>query len=149
MPMRDVLLFLHIVGVAGWLGGGLYSVYAYSTVARLETAAAGPAVESLQKRDDWFFGLASILVLLSGIGLVLTSEAFGWGDTFVLIGLGAFVLSGIINAIIGKRNNESLAEASSSGSRVIEALRSWQRGSAWDFVILFVVIWAMITKIGA
>ena len=147
--MRDLLVFLHIVGVAGWVGGGLYSVYAYSTVARLEPAAAGAAVEVLQKRDDRFFGPLIGLVVLSGIGLVLTSDAYGWGDTFVLIGFGAFVLSGIMNAIIGKKNNERMVEASSSGSGMAEALRSWQRGTAWDFVILFVVIWAMITKIGA
>jgi hypothetical protein len=146
--MRDVLLFAHIVGVAGWVGGGLYAVYAYSTVARLEPAAARAAIEGLQKRDDRFFGSWMGLVVLSGVGLVLTSEAYGWGDTFVLIGLGAFVLTGILNAIVGKKNNERLAEASSSGSGVAEALRSWRRGSVWDFVILFVVIWAMITKIG-
>jgi len=147
--MRDVLLFIHIVGVAGWLGGGLYSVYAYSTVAGLEPAAAGAAVEALQKRDDRFFGPTSGLVVLSGIGLVLTSEAYGWGDTFVLIGLGAFVLSGILNGIVGKKNNARLVKASTSGSGMAEALGSWRRGTAWDFMILFIVIWAMITKIGA
>lgn len=147
--MRDLLLFLHIVGVAGWLGGGVYATYTYSTLARMEPEAAGPAFQRLKKLEDRFFGPVSGLVLLSGIGLVLVSEAFGWGDGFVIIGLVAFVLAAIINATFGRRNTERLIEASSSGSGVDQALRTWQRGSVWDYVILGVVIWAMVTKLGA
>ena len=147
--MRDGLLFLHIVGVAGWLGGGVYAFYTYSALATMEPAAAGPALQRLKKVEDRFFGPASGLVLLSGIGLVLTSEAFGWGDTFVLIGLGAFLISAIIGATVGKRNSERLVEATSTGSDVGAALKSWRWGTVWDLLILAVVIWAMITKLGA
>jgi hypothetical protein len=147
--MRDGLLFLHIVGVAGWLGGAVYDFYTYSALAPMEPAAAGPALQRLKKVEDRFFGPASGLVLLSGVGLVLTSEAFGWGDAFVLIGLGAFVISAIIGATVGKRNSERLVEATSTGSEVGEALKSWRRGRVWDFVVLAVVVWAMITKLGA
>ena len=147
--MRDGLLFLHIVGVAGWLGGGVYALYTYSALATMESAAAGPALQRLKKVEDRFFGPASGLVLLSGVGLVLTSDAFGWGDAFVIIGLVAFVLSAILGATVGKRNSETLAEAASTGADVPKALRSWRLGTVWDFVILFVVIWAMITKLGA
>jgi len=146
--MRDGLLFLHIVGVAGWLGGAVYAFYTYSALAPMEPAAAGPALQRLKKVEDRFFGPASGLVLLSGVGLVLTSEAFGWADAFVLIGLGAFVVSAIIGATVGKRNSERLVEATSTGSDVGEALQSWRRVTASDFVILAVVIWAMITKLG-
>ena len=44
--MRDGLLFLHIVGVAGWLGGGVYAFYTYSALATMEPAggsAGAPA----------------------------------------------------------------------------------------------------------
>jgi len=147
--VRDGLLFLHIVGVAGWLGGGAYALYTYSALATMDAAAAGPALQRLKKVEDRFFGPASGLVLLSGVGLVLTSEAFGWGDTFVIVGLVAFVLSAILGATVGKRNSERLAEAAGTGSDVSAALRSWRLGTVWDFLILFVVIWAMITKLGA
>jgi uncharacterized membrane protein len=147
--VRDGLLFLHIVGVAGWLGGGAYAMYTHSALATMEPSAAAPALQRLKKVEDRFFGPASGLVLLSGIGLVLTSEAFGWGDAFVLIGLGAFLISAILGATIGKRNSERLIEAANTGSGVADALRSWLVGTVWDFVILAVVIWAMITKLGA
>ena len=148
--MRDGLLFLHIVGVAGWLGGGAYALYTNSALAAMESSAAAAAsLQRLKKVEDRFFGPASGLVLLSGIGLVITSEAFGWGDVFVLLGLGAFLISAILGATIGKRNSERLIAAAKTGSGVEEALRSWRLGTVWDFVILAVVIWAMNTKLGA
>lgn len=147
--MRNGLLFLHIIGAAGWLGGGLYAAYTYSTLAKAEPAAAGPALGRLKKVEDRYFGPVSGLVLLSGIGLVLTSDAFGWGDTFVLIGLGAFLVSGLLNGTLFKNATDRLVEASSTGSGVTEALRFWQRGVVVDVVILLVVIWAMVSKLGA
>jgi hypothetical protein len=146
--VRDGLLFLHIVGVAGWLGGGMYAFFTHSALVTMDTAAAGPALQRLKKVEDRFFGPVSGLVLLSGIGLVITSEAFGWGDAFVLIGLGAFVLSAILAATVGKRSSERLAEATSTGTDVGAALKTWRRGTVWDLLILAVVIWAMIAKLG-
>ena len=67
---------------------------------------------------------------------------------FVVVGLVAFVLSAVLGATVGKRNSERLAEAAGTGSDVQAALRSWRLGTVWDFLILFVVIWAMITKLG-
>lgn len=31
----------------------------------------------------------------------------------------------------------------------LPSLRSWQKSSVWDFLVLLVTIWAMTTKIGA
>jgi hypothetical protein len=147
--MRDGLLFIHIVGVAGWLGGGAYGFIANSTAARLQPPVGGEALTSFEKRATVYFGVTAGLVILSGIGLVLTSEQFGWGSTFVLIGFGAFVISGVIQSTVGKKNNERLIEAATTGENVEPAVKAWQRGSMWDFLILFITIWAMITKLGA
>lgn len=75
--MRDILLIIHIVGVAGWLGGGLHGVVTYSAVASTAPPVAAPALRALAKLDQRFYAPATLLVLLSGIGLVLTSEAYG------------------------------------------------------------------------
>jgi hypothetical protein len=147
--MRSLLLFLHILGAAGWLGGGLYGFQTYTQIARIGPPVGGEALKELEKRGRMYFGITSGLVLLSGVGLVLTSDAFGWTDGFVLIGLGAFLLSGVIQGLVGKKANEGLTEAASTGKGIEPAVRSWQFGSVWDLVILVVVVWAMVTKLGA
>ena len=147
--MRNFLLFLHILGAAGWLGGGLYGFQAYAHVARIGPPAGGDALKALEKRARMHFGVTSGLVLISGVALVLTSDAFGWTDGFVLIGLGAFIASGVVQSLVGKKANEGLTEAATTGSGIESAVRSWQFASVWDLAILFVVVWAMVTKIGA
>ena len=147
--MRDGLLFLHILGAAGWIGGGLFATYAYSTVARIGPPAASGILAAFEKRAGAYFGITAGLVLLSGVGLVLTSDAYGWGDTFVLIGLGAFLLSGIVQSTVGKKANERLVEAAETGSNLPQAISTWRRISMVDTLVLFVVVWTMITKLGA
>ena len=141
--MRDGLLFLHIVGVAGWLGGGVYAFH-YSRWPD-GPAAAGPALRL--KKVAAVLWAGDGLVLLSGIGLVLTSDAFGWGDTFVLIGLGRLPRSRDHRRHRRQENSERLAEAARrvptrGGTQVVAT------GDVWDLLILAVVIWAMITKLG-
>jgi uncharacterized membrane protein len=147
--MRNFLLFLHILGAAGWLGGGLYGFQAYTQIARIGPPAGGDALKELEKRGRMYFGVTSGLVLVTGVALVLTSDAFGWTDGFVLVGLGAFILSGVVQSLVGKKANERLTEAATTGSGIEPAVRSWQFASVWDLAILFVVVWAMVTKIGA
>lgn len=147
--MRDFLLFLHIVGAAGWLGGGLYAVSTYPRIARMGSPTGGETLRGLEKMSGVYFGVSSGLVLLSGVALVLTSDAFGWTDGFVLIGIAAFLLSGLLQGLVGRKTNERLTEAATTGENVETAVRSWRLGSVWDFVILFVVIWAMVSKIGS
>ena len=146
--MRDFLLFLHIVGAAGWIGGGLFAMFAYPAVARSGPPAAASILKGFEKRSGAIFGITSGLVLLSGIALVLTSDAFGWGDAFVLIGLGAFLISGLVESTMGRRVNERLASAAESGSDLPQAVRAWRQISIIGLVVLFVVVWAMITKLG-
>jgi uncharacterized membrane protein len=147
--MRDFLLFLHILGAAGWIGGGLFALYAYPAVARSGPPAAAAILESFEKRSGPYFGITSGLVLLSGIALVLTSDAFGWGDTFILIGLGAFLVSAVVQSTVGGKANKRLAAAAESGSGISEAVSSWRQISLIDVAVLLVVVWAMITKLGA
>lgn len=147
--MRDGLLFIHIVGAAGWLGGGLYGWFSTASIARIGAPTAGETMKLMEKWAGVYFGVTSGLVLLSGIGLVLTSDAYRWGDTFVLIGLGAFLLSGVMQSTVGRKANTRLIEAGSSGTDVDSALKSWRQTSVWDLLILFVVVWAMVTELGA
>lgn len=146
--MRDGLLLLHIVGVAGWLGGGLHAMYTFPATARIGPPKAAEALRGLEKPSSIYFGVTSGLVLLSGVALVLTSEAFGWTDAFVLVGLGAFLITGILQSALGKKANIRLAEAAETGQGVAAAVTSWRWAGVWDVILLAIVIWAMIVKLG-
>jgi len=148
--MRDFLLYLHIIGAAGWIGGGLFGFYTATRLARSRIPGAGESMAAIFKKAGWFFGPVAVLLLLSGIGLVLTSDAYGWTDTFVLIGIGAFVLSGIWQGLVAGNAEERLMDSvTSGGTDTVGALRSWQQASAVDMGFILVALWAMVVKLGA
>ena len=148
--MRDSLLYFHILGAAGWIGGGLFGFYVATRLAKSGVPGAGESMATIFKKADWFFGPVAVLLLLSGIGLVLTSDAYGWTDTFVLIGIGAFVLSGLWQPLVASKAEERLLDSmTSDGTNTVGVLRSWQRASGVDLVFILVALWAMIVKLGA
>jgi hypothetical protein len=146
--MRNLLLLFHIVGAAGWLGAGLFAQYAYTRLTRDAPTAAADSLEAIGKKASLYFGTVSGLVLVSGIGLVLTSDAYGWADAFVIIGIVAFVLSGIWQSLVGNRTDARfLAAVKGDGSDPMVALRTWRRVSSVDLAILLFTVYAMIAKL--
>lgn len=146
--MRNLLLLLHIVGAAGWIGAGLFAQYVYTRITRDAPTAAADSLEAIGKKASWYFGAVSGLVLVTGIGLVLTSDAYGWTDAFVIIGIAAFVLSGIWQSIVGTRSDvRFLAALKGEGGDRSVALRTWRRVSSVDLAILFFTVYAMVAKL--
>lgn len=141
--MREFLLIVHILAAAAWIGGGLFSLTSFPTLARqVGVKEVGALDESIGSK---FFGSAIVLLLLSGIGLVLTSDAFGWGDAFVLIGIGVVVTEGALQgAVFGPRMTEAYESGSLSRFR-----QQFRTSGAVSLVLVVLAVWAMVTKIGA
>jgi uncharacterized membrane protein len=146
--MRDWLLFFHILGAAGWIGGGLYAWHAYTQLGR-NTETSGRALETLSKKADRYFGPVAGLTLITGIALVWTQDAWTWTDTFVLIGIGVFVFSAAFQPLVSSKAQDRLLAAVESGSGVDDALSRAQRVFAIDTAVVLVALWAMVAKLGA
>lgn len=148
--MRDGLLLLHITGVAGWLGGGMFFVFTSSNLVTADVPGGGRALARIVERSSWFFGLATALILLSGIGLVLDSAAYDWTDTFVLVGIGVIVLSGIWQGLVAGKMDQRMVDAVVSGEPDASgSFRRWRLFSLVDFGLIAIALWAMIVKLGA
>lgn len=141
--MRDFLLIVHILSAAAWIGGGLFSLASFPKLARdVGLRKLGALDESIGSK---FFGSAIVLLLLSGIALVATSDAFGWGDAFVLIGIGVIVVEGALQgAVFGPKMTEAYESENLDTFR--EAFRT---SGAASLALVVLAVWAMVTKIGA
>lgn len=87
MTWSEFWLFLHVVGAITWVGGGI----AIQVFGVLTKRAADPAKTAFFVRNvGWIvlrvFLPASIVVLVSGIGLVETI-GWDWGEPFIALGL--------------------------------------------------------------
>jgi uncharacterized membrane protein len=87
MTWSEFWLFLHVVGVITWVGGGI----AIQVFGVLTKRAADPAKTAFFARNvGWIvmrvFLPAAIVVLVSGIGVVETI-GWDWGEPFIVFGL--------------------------------------------------------------
>jgi hypothetical protein len=145
--IRDGLLTLHILSAAAWIGGGLYSWYAFSHLTRAG-GEAGASVPLLARTADRYFGPAAGLTLLTGILLVLAVDPWGWTDAFVLVGLGVFLFSAIWQPLVANKVQARLLGALAGEGDTGQALSAFHRSAAVDVAILVVAVWAMVSKLG-
>ena len=142
--MREALLTIHILGVALWLGGGMYSVFTMPAIARMSSLRGAFSVD--EAVGGKYFGVAHGLVILSGIGLVIDSAAIGWGTAFVLIGIGVFMISMVLEgAVFGPR----LKRMAESGDNDIDgAVRLHRFAALFNVLLLGFAIWVMVARFG-
>jgi uncharacterized membrane protein len=146
--MREGLLFLHIIGAAGWIGGGLHGWFSQTQLAR-NASTSGRALQTLTAAADRYFGPVATLTLLSGIALVWTQDAWSWNDTFVLVGIGVFVFSAAFQPLVASKTEKRLLEAVEAGSGIEPAMKATHRVFAVDIAVVLVALWAMVAKLGA
>jgi uncharacterized membrane protein len=76
MTMRNSLLTLHLVGVAVWLGCGLYDVFLSREIRRRAGTPLELDLIRIQVRYGWVVAAATVLVAMTGVGM---SSLVGWG----------------------------------------------------------------------
>ena len=146
------LLIIHILAAAAWIGGALLSGFAGPRMARSGVEGAPLAwARVAAEAGAKYFNPAGILTALSGIGLVLTSDVYDWGDTFVSIGLGVVVVTALIGALVHRPGAEKMITALESGDRATAAAEG-KRAGIWGAVtsaLLIVALIVMVLKTGA
>jgi len=145
--MRDGLLTLHILSAAAWIGGGLYSWYAFTHLVKAG-GEAGDSVPMLARTADRYFGPAAGLTLLTGIILVLTVDPWGWTDAFVLVGLGVFLFSAVWQPLVANKVQKRLMGAVAGEGNTGQALGVFHRSTALELATLVFAVWAMVSKLG-
>ena len=148
MDLRDVLLFFHILGAAGWIGVATFAYLYFGQLAK----AGGEEPASVMKffmENIRQYGIVVIpLVVLSGIALVLTEDQWSWSDTFVWVGIGAVVATGVWEGAYSRRRDEALVEAvRHDDPDRLTRRRRWIQTFWVEVAILLVALWAMVTKL--
>jgi uncharacterized membrane protein len=149
--LYDWLLFLHVLAAMVWVGGGVMLVVMVARVLRdPDPAAVGRFTTSLRVIGPLALAPAAVSALGLGIGLVLDSAAWDFGQFWVQLGLGLFAAAFLIGAVWQSRTAlaATRAAARDDDTEARGQLRRWSWGYRLIVLLLVAAAWDMTTKPG-
>lgn len=151
MTWYELFLWLHVMMVVIWVGGAIM-IQAFA----LRIIGANDAERMAAfSRDVEFLGLriftpSSLVLLLSGIGLVLNGD-WDWGEPFISLGLVVWLLSFLTGVLyLGPEGGRIAKAIDAGGPASPEAQRrigNILRYSRIELLLLLVVIFMMVVKL--
>lgn len=149
MTFRNILLVLHIAGAGTWLGANVVQAVVSPAAARFgkEALAGWFRLTSVLARRLYI--PAAILILVTGVLLVLDNEAYGFGSTFVTIGMAMIVVGAVLGMTVFGPGGDAAAAAVESGdaSRIRSAVARITRWGMVDTVLLLATITVMVLRL--
>ena len=149
--LYDWLLFLHVLAAMVWLGGGVMLAVSAARVLRdPDPGAVGRFTRSLRVLGPLVLAPATIAVLGLGIGLVVDTDAWDFGQLWVQLGLGLFAAAFLIGAAFQSRSAVAAARAAErdDDAEARRQLRHWSWGYRLIVLLLVAAAWDMTTKPG-
>jgi uncharacterized membrane protein len=153
MTIETWLHFGHIAGAIAWVGGGLVLfVLGLRARASDDPAAAQEFGRVLRYVGPRVLvpGVAAVLVF--GLAMVLTDEAWDFSQAWIMIALGLFALAFIIGLGYLSRIGIQLGRLGGGGASTADRralVDRWLAGYGVVLVILAIAVWDMVFKPGS
>jgi hypothetical protein len=150
MTYREILLVLHIAGAGTWLGANIVQAVVPPLAARQGVATLAGWYRMSSALSSRLYVPAAILVLITGVLMVLDSEAYGFGELFVTIGFGMIVIGALLGQFVFGPGGEDAARAIESENRaaIRSAVGRITRFGLIDTILLLFTITAMVLRLG-
>ena len=149
--LYQTVLFLHIMSVIVWLGGGIMIFFLSFRVMKRGPEDQQKFAEDAEFLGKKVLGMASGLTLLFGLTMALFSGG-AWSITnpWILIGLVGWLISMILGAgMIGPTSGKIgklIPEKGPEDPEVKALVKRVQLLSRIDMVLLIVIVWDMVYK---
>lgn len=149
MTYRDILLVLHIAGAGTWLGANVVQAVVPPAAARAGTAVLAGWYRMTSVMARRLYIPAAVLILITGVLLVLDSDAYGFGSVFVTIGFGMVIVGAVLGSLIFGPGGEAAAEAveSEDQSAIRAAVARITRWGLVDTLLLLFTITVMVLRL--
>lgn len=149
--MNELLLIVHIVAAGTWIGGNVTQFVVTPKLRDRGGEAAAAWMSSVVRMGRLLYTPAAIVLLLTGVALVLTSDFWEFEHAFVVIGIAMVILGGVFGArVFGPRGAEAAAAFdrgdNTAGAAVVNRTVPY---AAVDTALLIVTVAAMVGKWGA
>jgi uncharacterized membrane protein len=150
MTLYELLLFVHIVAVAVWVGGSVMLGFVSARIEGTGDAAFRARFARAAGIVGPLIGVSAVLVVASGLWMVVESDPIELSQLWVWLSLALFVLSAIVGAAyFAPASNRIIAAL--EGGQVEEADRRagvFNLVSRLDTLLLLVIVGLMVFKPG-
>lgn len=144
--MYEFLVLLHILAGFAWVGGGFMLMLGARTIRR---SSGHPAVDemlaTMEKAASYVFSVTPVLVIVTGVTMVLVSDAWSFSQTWAYLAIALFVLA----AVLGRgsdRLEKRIKTAREEGSVASEAIDGWLRLGAVEMAVLVGIVSLMVYR---
>ncbi len=97
--MRTLLLTLHIVAVAAWLGGNFAQIFLMRGFKAGPSTVAAAWFRGAAIMVRLYYSVAGVLLTATGVGLVLTNDAWSFGSGFVSVGFAVVIIGAVLGMV--------------------------------------------------
>lgn len=152
MDWEPWIHFVHVAAAVVWVGGGVtLSLVGLRARRSTDPAVVGEFAKLLSYAGLRVFTPSVVLVLVSGILLVIAGSEWNFGQAWVLLALGSFLVAFLIGAVYLSRSALALERAVTSSpdlSAARAAIGRWLVGYAVVLLVLLFALWDMVFKPG-
>lgn len=152
MSLYELLVFGHVAMAILWIGAG-FSLVVLALLAERKDDDDGmrTALDVTNRLGNVYFVPVSLLVIVFGVALVVESDAWSFGDLWIVLGLVGYALTFLTGLLIIKPRAERI------GRMIAEARGEMTPATTFegrklltlariDYVVLFLVVLDMVVK---
>ena len=152
MTLYELLLFVHVLATVVWVGAGFLSLVLALTYYREEDE---PSMRRFLADQEWLamklFVPASMVTFLMGLVLVIESDAWGFDQLWIVLGLVGWAATFFTGFMLIRPTSEAIGAAmEKSGGQITDEIRTDIRKllvkARLDYVVLTLVILDMVAK---
>jgi uncharacterized membrane protein len=152
MSLYEILLFVHILAAAAWVGGGfMLHLIAERAVKSDDPVRINHLLQDAEIIGKRYFGPATGVTFLAGLWLVFEGD-WGFDQVFVLGGIAGVVLSSVLGFGMIQPTAVKVGQALSASPTMTDEIRAGlnriQTVSRIDSLLLIVVVFLMTNKPG-
>jgi uncharacterized membrane protein len=147
--MGDVLLIVHILAAATWLGAGVTVGFLTQRLRQAGDETGRAFMSAYERMGLVVFNPAGVLVLLSGVLLVIDGP-WEFEDAFVVIGILAVLTGAVFGArVFAPLSREAqAAHANHDRAELDRIYRRFRTFGIIDSTLIVLTIVAMVIKLG-
>jgi uncharacterized membrane protein len=150
MTLYELLLFVHLVGVAVWVGGSIMLGFVSARIQATGDATFRARFARSAGIVGPVIGVSAVLIVASGAWMVVESDAIELSQVWVWLSLALFLLSAIVGGVYFAPASNRIV-AALEGGRIEEADRRagvFNLVSRLDTLLLLVILGLMVFKPG-